>query len=77
MFTVATAQKIAETSVSLLGKVRNDFNDQTRLTLDLDSQVETVYGNQQLAEVGYSSETPWHNSKDVGRSESPGYRWWS
>ena len=62
LFTVATAQKIGETSVSLLGKVRNDFNDQTRLTLDLDSHVETVYGNQQLAKVGYNPKKPGRKS---------------
>jgi hypothetical protein len=60
LFTVPTAQKIGETSVSLLGKVRSDFKDWTRLTLDFDSHVETVYGNQQQAKAGY-------NPKKLGR----------
>ena len=42
LFTVPIAQGIGETSESLLGKVRNDFKDYIRLTLDLDSHVETV-----------------------------------
>ena len=46
MFTVPIAQKIGETSVSLPGKMRTDFKDWARLTLDFGSHVETVYGNQ-------------------------------
>ena len=62
LFTVPTAQKIGETSVTLLGKERNDFNDQTKLTLDFDSHVETVYGNQQRAKVGYNPKKPGRKS---------------
>ena len=62
LFTMPIAQKIGETSVSLLGKVRNDFNDCTRLTLDFDSHVETVYGNQQRAKAGYNPRKPGRKS---------------
>lgn len=62
LFTVSIAQKIGETSVSLLGKVRGDFKDYTRLTLDFDSHVETVYGNQQRAKVGYNPKKPGRKS---------------
>jgi len=62
LFTVPLAQKIGETSVSLLGKARNDFKDYTRLTLDLDSHVETVYGNQQRAKAGYNPRKPGRKS---------------
>lgn len=62
LFTVPTAQKIGETSVSLLGKVRNNFKDWIRLTLDFDSHVETVYGNQQRAKVGYNPKKPGRKS---------------
>jgi hypothetical protein len=56
------AQKIGDTGVSLLGKVRNNFKDYIRLTLDLDSHVETVYGNQQWAKVGYNPKKPGRKS---------------
>jgi hypothetical protein len=62
LFTVPTAQKIGETDVSLLSKVRSDFKDYIRLTLDLDSHVETVYGNQQLAKAGYNPKKPGRKS---------------
>jgi len=62
LFTVPIAQEIGETSVSLLGKVRNDYKDYIRLTLDLDSHVETVYGNQQRAKVGYNPKKPGRKS---------------
>jgi hypothetical protein len=62
LFTVPIAQKIGETSISLLGKVRSDFKDYTRLTLDFDSHVETVYGNQQQARVGYNPKKPGRKS---------------
>jgi len=58
LFTVPLTQQIGETSVSLLGKVRDNFKEYTRLTLDLDSHVETVYGNQQKAKVGYNPKKP-------------------
>ena len=55
-------QKLGETSISLLSKVRNDFKDWIRLTLDFDSHVETVYGNQQRAKVGYNPKKPGRKS---------------
>ena len=62
LFTMPVAQKIGEKNVSLLGKVRNDFKGWTRLTLDFDSHVETVYGNQQRAKVGYNPKKPGRKS---------------
>ena len=62
LFTVPLAQKVGETSVSMLGKVRNDFKEYIRLTLDMDSHVETVYGNQQRAKVGYNPKKPGRKS---------------
>lgn len=62
LFTAPIAQKIGETSVSLLGKVRNDFKEWARLTLDFDSHVETVYGNQQRAKAGYNPRKPGRKS---------------
>ena len=62
LFTVPIAQKIGKTNVSLLGKARDDFKEHTRLTLDLDSHVETVYGNQQRAKAGYNPKKPWRKS---------------
>jgi hypothetical protein len=62
LFTMSIAQKIGETGVSLLAKVRNDFTDYIRLTLDLDSHVETVYGNQQRAKAGYNPRKPGRKS---------------
>jgi len=62
LFTMPVAQKIGETGVSLLSKVRNDFKDYIKLTLDLDSHVETVYGNQQWAKVGYNPKKPGRKS---------------
>lgn len=62
LFTVPLAQKIGETNVSMLGKVRGDFKGYTRLTLDLDSHVETVYGNQQRAKAGYNPKKPGRKS---------------
>jgi hypothetical protein len=62
LFTVPIAQKIGETSVSLLSKVRNDFKNWIRITLDFDSHVETVYGNQQRAKAGYNPKKPGRKS---------------
>jgi len=62
LFSVSIAQEIGETSISLLSKVRNDFKDWTRLTLDFDSHIETVYGNQQRAKVGYNPKKPGRKS---------------
>ena len=38
--------------------MRTDFKDYARLTLDMDSHVETVYGNQQRAKAGYNPKKP-------------------
>ena len=62
LFTVPIAQKIGETNVSMLGKVRDGFKDYARLTLDMDSHVETVYGNQQRAKAGYNPKKPGRKS---------------
>jgi hypothetical protein len=62
LFTVPVAQEIGETSVSLLDKVRDDFQDYAKLTLDLDSHVETVYGKQQRAKAGYNPKKPGRKS---------------
>lgn len=53
-FTVPAAKGIGEVNVSLLRRVRGDFQGYARLTMDLDSHVKTVYGNQQRAKVGYN-----------------------
>jgi len=42
--------------------MRDNFKEYTRLTLDLDSHVETVYGNQQRAKVGYNPKKPGRKS---------------
>jgi hypothetical protein len=62
LFTVPIAQQIGETNVSLLGKVRDGFKEHARLTLDLDSHVETVYGKQQRAKSGYNPRKPGRKS---------------
>ena len=53
-FTVPAAKKIGEVSVSLMMRTRNDLDSYEWLTLDFDSYVRTVYGNQQRAKVGYN-----------------------
>ena len=57
---VEKAKAIGDSGIRMLFKVRNDFKDWLKLTLDLDSHVKTVYGNQQRAKVGY-------NPKKAGR----------
>jgi hypothetical protein len=42
----------------LLMKARRDFEEWSKITLDLDSHVRTVYGNQQRASVGYNPKKP-------------------
>jgi hypothetical protein len=58
--TVEKAEAIGDTGTRLLFRVRNNFRGWWKLTLDLDSHVKTVYGNQQRAKVGY-------NPKKAGR----------
>jgi hypothetical protein len=53
-FTVPAAKKIGEVNVSLMMRTRNDLQGYEWLTLDFDSYVRTVYGNQQRARVGYN-----------------------
>jgi Transposase DDE domain. len=45
-----------------LARVRDGFKDYSTLTLDLDSHVETVYGNQQRARKGYNPKKPGRKS---------------
>lgn len=53
-FTVPVAKKVGEVNVDLTMKVRNDLEGYQWITLDFDSYVRTVYGNQQRAKVGYN-----------------------
>ncbi len=46
----------------MLLKVRHNFRNWFKLTLDLDSHVKTVYGNQQRAKVGYNPKKPGRKS---------------
>jgi hypothetical protein len=48
------ARKIGEVNVSLMMKARDDLEGYEGITLDFDSYVRTVYGNQQRAKVGYN-----------------------
>ncbi len=57
-FRVETAKGIARVNNSLLMKARKDFEGWSKFTLDLDSHVRTVYGNQQRALVGYNPKKP-------------------
>lgn len=59
-FSVKGAKEIGEKGARMLLRVRHDFSGWFKLTLDLDSHVKTVYGNQQRAKVGY-------NPKKMGR----------
>jgi hypothetical protein len=52
-FNVPTAKKIGEANIKLLNSVRKRFKEMQKITLDLDSHVKTVYGNQQRAKKGY------------------------
>jgi hypothetical protein len=61
-FRVPVAQRIGETSVGLLTRVRDSFKDYSTVTLDMDSHVETVYGNQQRARKGYNPKKPGRKS---------------
>ncbi len=59
-FSVKGAKEIGDKDARMLLQVRHNFRDWFKLTLDLDSHVKTVYGNQQRAKVGY-------NPKKMGR----------
>jgi hypothetical protein len=51
---VAVSREIASFNFDLLMKFRDDFRGWKTITLDLDSHVTPVYGNQQRAGVGYN-----------------------
>ena len=57
---VCVAREIAEFNFDLLMKLRSQFKGWKSITLDLDSHVTPVYGNQQRAGLGY-------NPKKMGR----------
>lgn len=61
-FVVKGAQEIGEKNTQMLLKVRHNFNNYLKLTLDLDSHVKTVYGKQQRADVGYNPKKPGRKS---------------
>jgi hypothetical protein len=61
-FSVKGAKEIGEKNSRMLLRVRNNFNGSAKLTLDLDSHVRTVYGNQQRAKVGYNPKKPGRKS---------------
>jgi len=59
---VIEANRIGDKGVQMLLRVRNNFRGYFKLTLDLDSHVRTVYGNQQRAKVGYNPKKPGRKS---------------
>lgn len=61
-FSVAAARKIGEVNLGLWCRVRGDLSGWSRVTLDLDSHVTTVYGKQQRARVGYNPKKPGRRS---------------
>ena len=61
-FTVSGAREIGVKNSRMLLKVRHNFRGFFRLTLDLDSHIRPVYGNQQRAKVGYNPKKPGRKS---------------
>ena len=61
-FSVAGAEAIGAENNRMLLKVRQDFENRAKLTLDMDSHIKTVYGNQQRANVGYNPKKPGRKS---------------
>jgi hypothetical protein len=61
-FYVKGAQEIEDIDIQTLLQVRQNFSDYWKLTLDIDSHVKTVYGNQQRANVGYNPKKPGRKS---------------
>jgi Transposase DDE domain group 1 len=57
-FRVETARGIAHVNYKILKEARKNFKGWTKITLDLDSHVKTVYGHQQRASVGYNPKKP-------------------
>jgi hypothetical protein len=60
--TVPKAKGIGKASVALLMRARKNLNNYQRITLDIDSHVKTVYGNQQRAKKGYNPKKPGRKS---------------
>jgi hypothetical protein len=61
-FSVKGAKEIGKQNSRMLLRVRNHFSGWFKLTLDFDSHVRTVYGNQQRAKVGYNPKKPGRKS---------------
>jgi hypothetical protein len=61
-FAVKGAQAIGEENSRMLLRVRHNFHNWLKLTLDMDSHVKTVYGNQQRAKIGYNPKKPGRKS---------------
>ena len=61
-FRVQGAEQIGEKNLRLLQHVRNNFRNWSKITLDFDSHVKTVYGRQQRAKVGYNPKKPGRKS---------------
>ncbi len=61
-FSVAGAEALGDENSRMLLKVRHNFENLAKLTLDMDSHVKTVYGNQQRANVGYNPKKPGRKS---------------
>jgi hypothetical protein len=61
-FVVKGAQAIGAENSRMLLRVRHNFNNWLKLTLDMDSHVKTVYGDQQRAKVGYNPKKPGRKS---------------
>jgi hypothetical protein len=59
---VKGAAGVADAGIQVLFKVRNNFQNYPKLTLDFDSHVKTVYGKQQRAKVGYNARKPGRKS---------------
>jgi hypothetical protein len=61
-FAVKGAQAIGNENSRMLLRVRHNFKHWPKLTLDMDSHVKTVYGDQQRAKVGYNPKKPGRKS---------------
>jgi hypothetical protein len=57
-FRVEAAKAIAHVNQKILTEARRNFEGWSKITLDLDSHVRTVYGHQQRASVGYNPKKP-------------------
>jgi len=61
-FNVGAAKNIGEVGANLRRMVRGEMGGQSRITLDMDSHVTTVYGKQQRAKIGYNPKKPGRKS---------------